>query len=211
MNFKIEKLNKNHKNFLYTLRNNTVSRKYSENKNKITAKEHGNWFKKNLLSKKTKTYIFSNKKEKIGYVRFNLIKSKPFVSIAILEKFRDKGISKKILKLAEKKINLREIFSKVHFRNKKSISLFSSSNYYILYKTKNFLIMKKNNSKNLSSKYLKIINQIENIRKKNNKNWMDILRIAFKYSPQNSAEVMKEIYSQDKRISILSEKLSKSS
>ncbi len=209
MIFKIEKLNKNHKNFLYILRNNTVSRKYSENKNKITEKEHENWFKKNLLSKKTKTYIFSTQKEKIGYVIFNLIKSKPFVSIAILEKFRDQGISKKILKLAEKKINLLEIFSKVHFRNKKSISLFLSSNYYILHKTKNFFIMKKNNSKNLSSKYLKIINQIESIRKKNNKNWMDILRIAFKYSPQNSAEVMREIYSQDKRISILSEKLSK--
>ena len=69
--------------------------------------------------------------------------------------------------------------------------------------------MKKNNSKNQSSKYLKIINQIESIRKKNNKNWMDILRIAFKYSPQNSAKVMREIYSQDKQISILSEKLSK--
>jgi hypothetical protein len=209
MNFKIEKLTKNHKNFLYTLRNDTLSRKYSKNKNKITVKEHANWFKKNLLSKSNKTYIFSTKKGEVGYVRFNSIKSKPFVSIAILEKFRNKGISKKILEFAEKKINLREIFAKVHFRNKKSISLFSSSNYCILHKSKNFLIMKKNNSKNQSSKYLKIINQIESIRKKNNKNWMDILRIAFKYSPQNSAKVMREIYSQDKQISILSEKLSK--
>ena len=33
---------------------------------------------------------------------------------------------------------------------------------------------KKNKSKN----YLKIISQIENIRKKNNVNWMDILRIS---------------------------------
>ena len=36
----------------------------------------------------------------------------------------------------------------------------------------------------MSNKYLKIINQIENIRKKNNKNWMDVLRIAFKHSPK---------------------------
>ena len=31
--------------------------------------------------------------------------------------------------------------------------------------------------------YLKIIDQIEAIRTKNNKNWMDILRVAFKHSP----------------------------
>ena len=28
--------------------------------------------------------------------------------------------------------------------------------------------------------YLKVINQIEKVRKKNNKNWMDVLKIAFK-------------------------------
>ena len=66
MNFKIGKLTKNHKNFLYTLRNDTLSRKYSKNKNKITAKEHANWFKKNLLSKSNKTYIFSTKKREVN-------------------------------------------------------------------------------------------------------------------------------------------------
>ena len=43
---------------------------------------------------------------------------------------------------------------------------------------------KKNKSKN----YLEIISQIENIRKKNNINWMDILRIAFKYNPKATAK-----------------------
>ena len=38
--------------------------------------------------------------------------------------------------------------------------------------------MKKKKSTN-SNKYLKIIKQIENVRKKNNSNWMDILRISF--------------------------------
>ena len=45
----------------------------------------------------------------------------------------------------------------------------------------------------MSNKYLKIINQIENIRKKNNKNWMDVLRIAFKHSPKEAAKVMNSI------------------
>ena len=63
--------------------------------------------------------------------------------------------------------------------------------------------------KNNSSKYLKIIKQIENVRKKNNSNWMDILRIAFKNSPEDAARIMGEIYAQDKKIGLLSKKLSK--
>ena len=58
---------------------------------------------------------------------------------------------------------------------------------------------KKNKSKN----YLKIISQIENIRKNNNVNWMNILRIAFKNNPIGTAKVMSKIYSDDKRISAL--------
>ena len=62
---------------------------------------------------------------------------------------------------------------------------------------------KKNKGKN----YLKIISQIENIRKKNNVNWMNILRIAFEYNPNTTAKVMSKIYSDDKRIGVLVKKL----
>ena len=62
---------------------------------------------------------------------------------------------------------------------------------------------KKNKSKN----YLKIISQIENIRKKNNVNWMDILRIGFKYNPKATAKVMSKIYLDDKKIGSLVKKL----
>jgi hypothetical protein len=61
--------------------------------------------------------------------------------------------------------------------------------------------------KNIGTNYLKIINQIENIRKKNNVNWMNILRIAFKYNPKETAKVMSRIYSDDKRIGALVKKL----
>ena len=62
---------------------------------------------------------------------------------------------------------------------------------------------KKSKSKN----YLQIISQIENIRKKNNINWMNILRIAFKYNPKAAAKIMSKIYLDDKRIGILVKKL----
>ena len=61
--------------------------------------------------------------------------------------------------------------------------------------------------KKKTKNYLEIISQIENIRKKNNVNWMNILRIAFKNNPRETAKVMSKIYLDDKRIGLLVKKL----
>ena len=55
--------------------------------------------------------------------------------------------------------------------------------------------------------YLKIIKQIENMRKKNNVNWMNLLRLAFKHSPKQTAKIMSKIYIDDSNISKLVKKL----
>lgn len=55
--------------------------------------------------------------------------------------------------------------------------------------------------------YLKVIKQIEKVRKKNNVNWMNILKIAFKYAPLEASKVMKKINTDDKEISNLFKKL----
>lgn len=56
--------------------------------------------------------------------------------------------------------------------------------------------------------YLKIISQIEAIRKKNNSSWMNILRVAFESNPKKSAKIMSKIYLDDKKIGELVKKLS---
>ena len=68
--------------------------------------------------------------------------------------------------------------------------------------------MKQINKKD-TKKCLKIIKKIELIRKKNNVNWMNILRLAFKHSPKESAKIMSKIYVDDSRISKLVKKLIK--
>ena len=57
--------------------------------------------------------------------------------------------------------------------------------------------------------YSKIIDQIEKIRSKNNINWMNILRLAFKLDPKTSSKIMKKINYDDKKISHLLNMLSK--
>ena len=64
---------------------------------------------------------------------------------------------------------------------------------------------KKNNIK----KYLTIIKQIENVRSKNNKNWMDLYRLSLAVAPEQSIKIIKKIIQRDKSVTKLAEKLIK--
>ena len=57
--------------------------------------------------------------------------------------------------------------------------------------------------------YFKIIKKIEKVRSKNNVNWMDVLRLGFRYSPDEARKLIKKINSQDKTISNLLKQLGK--
>ena len=62
---------------------------------------------------------------------------------------------------------------------------------------------------NKIKKDLKVIKEIQRARSKNNVYWMNILRLAIKYSPVKAKKLLKRINSQDYKISILVKKLSK--
>ena len=55
--------------------------------------------------------------------------------------------------------------------------------------------------------YLNIIDEIERIRTRNNVNWMDVLRLAFRHAPDEARELMKKINMEDDRVSSLLKKL----
>jgi len=63
--------------------------------------------------------------------------------------------------------------------------------------------MKKNI--NLDSTFKKI----ENVRSKNNKNWMEILKIAYLASPKKTSSVLKRILEKDRKLIKLADALSK--
>ena len=52
-----------------------------------------------------------------------------------------------------------------------------------------------------------ILNEVEEIRRENNKHWMDILRLAFEKAPYEAKKLMSQITEKDKKISELTEKL----
>ena len=55
---------------------------------------------------------------------------------------------------------------------------------------------------------LEIIDEIEKVRSKNNINLINILRLAFKYSPDEARSIVSKINSDDKVIGDLLKKLS---
>ena len=64
------------------------------------------------------------------------------------------------------------------------------------------------NSKKINQA-LKLVNQIQKIRSKNNKNWMDLLRLSLRLDFNLTSKILKEICKDDKRISILAQKIYK--
>lgn len=54
---------------------------------------------------------------------------------------------------------------------------------------------------------LEIIDEVEKVRTKNNKNWMDILRVAFKHAPEEARPILAEINKSDGQISRLLDQL----
>ena len=56
---------------------------------------------------------------------------------------------------------------------------------------------------------LKLVNQIQKIRSKNNKNWMDLLKLSLKLDHNTTSKILSEIYKSDQRISKIAKKIYK--
>ena len=54
---------------------------------------------------------------------------------------------------------------------------------------------------------LKLVNQIQHVRSKNNRNWMDLLKLSLKLDFKKTSKIIKEICKEDKKISNLAEKI----
>tara|TARA_Y100000768_G_scaffold316738_1_gene251841 strand:- start:310 stop:519 length:210 start_codon:yes stop_codon:yes gene_type:complete len=64
------------------------------------------------------------------------------------------------------------------------------------------------NKKNQNiKKGLKLINKIQKIRSKNNKNWMDLLRLSLTLDYKKTSKILKDIVRDDKRISAIAKQI----
>jgi hypothetical protein len=64
-----------------------------------------------------------------------------------------------------------------------------------------------NNKKVLRASIM--VNEIQKIRSRNNKNWMDLLKLSLKLDFKTTSKILKEICKDDKRISSIAQKIYK--
>ena len=61
----------------------------------------------------------------------------------------------------------------------------------------------------MNSQVKKIFKEIENLRAKNNKNWMNLLRLSFEIDPKKTIKIIQNILSKDEKLIKLANKLKK--
>ena len=202
----IKKVLKSDLNFTFLLRNNKSIRKKFFNSNIISINEHKVWFLKKIKNKKDLFLVIIKDKNKIGTIRYDKKEFYYEISISLLPKYQSKNIGSEALKASEKILKKGMILSNIKKNNPMSLKFFINNGYSILSKDKKIILYKVLNNQELA-KNNKLIDQIQQIRKKNNVNWMDILRIAFESSPDKTKKVFKNIFIDDKSINAISKKL----
>ena len=70
--------------------------------------------------------------------------------------------------------------------------------------------MKKNKKEKIKiRKAISLVNKIQKIRSKNNRNWMDLLKLSLKLEQKKATKILKEIVADDKKISEVAKKIYK--
>ena len=122
---------------LFELVNDPEVRKNSFNQEKIDIETHEKWFNNRVDNDDFLLLVARNGVNFIGSIRFEKdIDNKFIISIQIHKNFRGKGLGKKLLQNAIKKLfNQKEnpiIIAKIKSNNLSSIKIFSDSNFKII-------------------------------------------------------------------------------
>ena len=155
MKIKLHKIRKKDYYFVFKLRNDKSVRRISIEQKVIKYPTHLEWIKK-FIVKKNIFLIIKKKNIRIGYIRIEKKFKYFFVSIALLNKYRGKGLALKALLHAERFAFVNFLYAIVLKNNLRSIALFKSADYNILKYNKKYLFMKKKIKKSFKNKLKKV-------------------------------------------------------
>ena len=133
--FYLRKTTLNDSKIVFELSNDPIVRSQSINKNFIPWDEHLKWFENKINDKNYLFLLAFDKSDNfIGQIRFQIEENSATVSISITEKFRGKGLSKKIITDGCKKVfnefnNIKNIFAYILPENIASINGFKSAGF----------------------------------------------------------------------------------
>jgi len=121
---------------VYYLSNDPLVRQNSFNTEKIKLEDHKKWYFDKINNKEVFFYVIRDKvtTELISYIRFEKEKNDEYIaSLAILEKFRGKGLGYKLLKLVSSEVINKKEVNKINAfikpENIASIKTFKKAGY----------------------------------------------------------------------------------
>lgn len=122
------------KDLLFAWANNDAVRMNSFSTDKITYKEHSQWFEKIMSDPSEIQYIYEHRGESIGQLRLTLHEEIGEISYSIQEEMRGMGHGKILLRLLGKEIMLnhpeiKKLVAKVKPDNMPSVNAFRSAGY----------------------------------------------------------------------------------
>lgn len=126
--------------FIYHLYLELLKKGITISKNLIDYNSHATWFK-DFLKSKNLIFIINFKKKKIGYVRYEKKRKKFEISIALKNKYQNKGIGKAAFELSKIKFKSNEIISKIVKNNRQSLKFFKNIDFKKYYETKKYIVL----------------------------------------------------------------------
>lgn len=209
---KLRTATKNDWKILLDWRNDQLTRENSFNQSEISEQDHMKWFLHSLSDEMSQIYIMEDNGVPIGTIRSSMMdiytstnrlswtispdhRGKNYGSI-MLQEFLKNRTGKFIAEIKESNIASINMVKRNGFKFLPTDITMSDGDV-------DFLTFYKNQDKT----DLDIISEIEKIRGNNNVNWMDILRIAFTYAPDETRKVFKKITDDDNLINELSKQL----
>lgn len=195
---------------LLTLRNDKDARSMSIHTELIASKDHLAWLAGTLRRDDRALFVVTTDGKRVGMVRADYTDDVVQLSVNMLPDARGKGLARHALMALMAKLapEAKVYEATVNRQNAPSLNLFGQLGFEEHSNDSEFLILRKDPKKmSDKNKYDLIIDQIEAVRTRNNRNWMDILRLAFRHSPDEAAAILKDIYREDKAVSDLAAKL----
>jgi len=207
MNLKVRKMTIEDETKLLEWRNEKDAKYNSFSTKKINKDEHKRWFHNKLEDVDSEIFIGVNDDgSSVGMVRFDIDKNQDYasVSINVNTRWRGRKVSSILLDTAIQAFSLNRVLvlsASIRPENISSQKCFERSGFSLYESGRESLLY--------LNKVL-IINEIERIRSKNNVNWMNLMRLAFRVAPKEAEEIFKKVNTDDGTIATLLKKLTKS-
>jgi len=193
---------------LFKWRNDPETLANSVNSTPIVEHNHKEWLKHTLELNTRKIYIYEHG---VGTVRTDKVEKDDsmILSWTIAPEFRGQGFGQRMLRDFTKQF-AGKYYAEILPHNKASLRVAEKAGFKVIDQTPKSYVK----APSTILMYLEtsltdgdIIDAIQQVRNKNNVNWMGILRIAFEYAPEETREVFKRITDSDDEIGRLSKQL----